>query len=419
MLKRKLSSIIVVALMTNLAATPLTAFAETINNKEITQESQEATVSEAKISRFDTYYSNYREAYDAQFRMSNSNIENVYTNGGYLNYYSKVPNMTDDKLDTYWETKQKTTDSFKNEVIFTLKEETVLNRIAYRSAWNTVGFAEDFEIWASDTVDGNDFRLVTTGKAVKTADMLEIKFNQTNFKRVKFVFKNNGTATISEMMFYKEDKAADSMSRLFTDNTYANVSDEFNNEESLNKLEELISGHPLYESYKTSIDDARAILNKKEIEATTAGMRKVNYTESEEYNNIYKISRDKIQSIKAAGGQYLSQAPQNAIDGSMSTYWETGRGNDSNFKNEVEIMFKEPVKINRVVYAPRQSDLKGFANEIEIYASTTSKGDTYQLVATGSYNKVWGLVEAKFKETEFKRLKFKFKNSDQNWASLS
>ena len=271
MLKRKLSSIIVVALMTNLAATPLTAFAEAINTKEISQESQKTTESqeitqeieeatEAKISRFDTYYSNYREAYDKAFRMSNSNIGNVYTNGGYLNYYSTVPNMTDDKLDTYWETKQKTTDSFKNEVIFTLNEETVLNRIAYRSAWNTVGFAEDFEIWASDTVDGNDFTLVAAAKTTKTADMIEIKFNPTSFKRVKFVFKNNGTATISEMMFYKEDKTTDSMSRLFTDGTMSVLSDEFSTIEKINALETEVNNHPLKDNYVEKIELAKKVI---------------------------------------------------------------------------------------------------------------------------------------------------------------
>lgn len=46
MLKRKLSSIIVIALMTNLSATPLTAFAETINTREITQESQDVVESQ-------------------------------------------------------------------------------------------------------------------------------------------------------------------------------------------------------------------------------------------------------------------------------------------------------------------------------------------------------------------------------------
>ncbi|MDB2113164.1 NPCBM/NEW2 domain-containing protein, partial [Clostridium paraputrificum] len=74
---------------------------------------------------------------------------------------------------------------------------------------------------------------------------------------------------------------------------------------------------------------------------------------------------------------------------------------------------------NRIVYGARKSDNKGFAKEFEIYASTTSVGETYQLVAVGKHDKVSGLVEAKFNPTKFKRVKFKFKNSDQNWATLS
>lgn len=86
------------------------------------------------------YYSQYREAYDQLFKMDSSNIESVYTNGGYLNDYSTIENMTDGSLDIYWESAKQNSDTYKNEIIFTLKEVTVLNRMAYRSAWNTVEF---------------------------------------------------------------------------------------------------------------------------------------------------------------------------------------------------------------------------------------------------------------------------------------
>lgn len=68
--------------------------------------------------------------------------------------------------------------------------------------------------------------------------------------------------------------------------------------------------------------------------------------------------------------------------------------------------------LNRSIYWTRSSDNKGFAEQFEIYGSTTYKGDTYQLVATGSYFKTSGFIEAKFKETEFKRLKFVFNKFD-------
>ncbi|MFH5938963.1 discoidin domain-containing protein, partial [Clostridium perfringens] len=72
----------------------------------------------------------------------------------------------------------------------------------------------------------------------------------------------------------------------------------------------------------------------------------------------------------------MKQVIGNAIDGDLNSYWETSKGNTDTFNNEVEVTFNEPVKLNRIVYAPRQSDLKGFAEEVEIYASMTSQGDT-------------------------------------------
>ena len=375
--------------------------------------------SEATVSKFDTYYSSNREAYDKEFKMDNSNIQTLTSTGGSLRDSVSVSKIIDGKLDTYWETGKHTTNDFKNELIFTLRDETVLNRIAYRSAWNTVGFAENFEIWASSTTKGDTFQLVTSATASKTADMVEIKFNPTKFKRIKFVFKNSGTATVSEMMFYKEDSASDKVKTIFTDNTFTKVSEEFNSLESLNTFEESVKNHPLYNEFKQIIEDAKAVVSSKEIVATEATMRQASYVANEKYNDLYRMSYENIQSISNNGGHYASQKIEYAVDGDLSSYWETSKGNNSTFNNEVEVTFKNSVKLDRIVYAPRQSDLKGFATKVEIYASTTSKGDTYQLVATGAYNKVSGFVEAKFNETEFKRVKFKFVNSDQNWASLS
>src|SRR5699024_9717141 len=70
-------------------------------------------------------------------------------------------------------------------------------------------------------------------------------------------------------------------------------------------------------------------------------------------------------------------------------------------------------------YGARPSDNKGFAEEFEIYASKSSTGDDYERIATGKHSQVDGLVEAKFKPTKVKRVKFVFKKSNQNWATLS
>ncbi|MGU8157623.1 hypothetical protein ACV3TI_16035, partial [Clostridium perfringens] len=114
----------------------------------------------------------------------------------------------------------------------------------------------------------------------KATDVIEIKFNPTNFKRVKFVFKNTGTATASEMMFYKEDVAQDKLNSLFTDDTLTKVSEEFNSIQALNELEESVKEHPLYEKFKQSIEDAKVIVENKKIKASKANMRKASYVEN-------------------------------------------------------------------------------------------------------------------------------------------
>ncbi|HAT4250317.1 TPA: discoidin domain-containing protein, partial [Clostridium perfringens] len=332
--KKKISAILVASLTINTIVPNLSVLAKNTNINKIIQDSQKTQeINKVEVSKFETYYSKYKEAYDKEFKMDNSNIESITSTGGNLRANVGTANIIDGNLDTYWETGKHTSDSFKNELIFTLKEETVLNRIAYRSAWNTVGFAEDFEIWASDTAEGDDFNLIASATTSKTADVIEIKFNPTNFKRVKFVFKNAGTATASEMMFYKEDVAQDKLNGLFTDDTLTKVSEEFNSIQALNELEESIKEHPLYEKFKQSIEDAKVIVKNKQIEASKASMRKASYVENEEYNNLYRMSYDNIKSISNNGGHYWKQVIGNAIDGDLNSYWETSKGNTDAFKN--------------------------------------------------------------------------------------
>ena len=146
--KKKISAILVLALTINTIGPNLSVFAETTNINKVIEDSQETQeTNKAEVSKFTPYYSQYKDAYDKEFKMDNSNIESITSIGGILRENVGTANIIDGNLDTYWETGKHTSDSFTNELIFTLKEETILNRIAYRSAWNTVGFAEDFEIW--------------------------------------------------------------------------------------------------------------------------------------------------------------------------------------------------------------------------------------------------------------------------------
>lgn len=139
------------------------------------------------------------------------------------------------------------------------------------------------------------------------------------------------------------------------------------------------------------------------------------------YNQVFKIDNSTIKSITANGGRYLSSFIEHAIDGDLNTHWETGRENNSEFKNEIVVHFDETTQLNRIAYAARQSSArgKGFAQEFEIYSSTTEEGD-FQLVSSGEYKGSTGdIVEIQFTPTEFKRLKFVFTKANQDWASAS
>ena len=74
----------------------------------------------------------------------------------------------------------------------------------------------------------------------------------------------------------------------------------------------------------------------------------------------------------------------------------------------------EVTSLDRIVYGARQDGAKGkgFAEKFEIYASLTDDQDDFTLVSQGGYSGSTGdIVEIKFEETKFKRIKFKFKKA--------
>ena len=397
-------------------------FKESIEDAKIILENNKIEATEAKVSKLEAYHiSNEKDnEYSKLFRMSNSNISNISSNGGTY-YNSKLEYMIDDKTETHWETNKNNSSDFTNEVVFTFDEAVVLDRVAFLARENRKGFPEEFEIYASETSKGETFQKVAYGSATSTNDFLEFKFNPTKFKRLKFKFTKSviDRPFVAEFRFYKQDELSEKYDRLFTDSSMNKVSEEFNTLEKLNNFEDELKDHPLYDLYKEGINNAKAILTETPESPTKATLGKINYNLNEDYNNEYKVAYSDIKSIKNNGKQYLSQSIDKAIDDNVDTYWETGTLNTSSFTNEVEVEFNDLVTLDRVVYGSRQSDLKGFAEEIEIYASRTSKGDTYKLVATGTHEATSGLVEARFKPTEFKRIKFKFKKSKQNSATLN
>lgn len=138
------------------------------------------------------------------------------------------------------------------------------------------------------------------------------------------------------------------------------------------------------------------------------------------YNDVFKLARTQIKSITNNGGNYPNSSIDKAIDGDMATHWETGRPNSATFTNEVIVQFNESAVLNRVVYAPRVTGApgKGFAQEFDIYGSTSDTGSQFTLVTSGEYKGSTGdVIEIQFPSTEFKRIKFVFKKAKQDWAS--
>lgn len=420
--KRKIAALIASVVIINFSAPSIEVLADEVSKKVTAIVESKST--KATISKFELLNNSNIGSYDKVFKMDNSNIESITNNGGnYVN--STLDKSLDGNFNTHWETGKQNNSEFTNEVVFKLKEETTLNRIVYAARQSSAkgkGFAKELEIYGSLTDDGDDFRLVCSGEyAGSTGDTVGIKFHNTQFKRIKFKFTkaNENWASASEFMFYKEDKISDKMKNLFTDATMSKVSAEFNSIEKINALDEEAKSHPLYSNFKEDIENAKLIVENKNvnyIDAKVSKFKDMNSEELPKYDAIYKVPESKIKSITTNGGQYASEAITKAMDGDINTKWHSGKQNSEGFTNEVIIELNELTKLNRVVYtAPRRSK-RGFAEQFDIYASRTTKGDTFELVSSGSSQVTQDSIEIRFNPTEFRRVKFVFKKGYEDWA---
>lgn len=253
-----------------LATTPEEDVKNVLATKELTLSAAEATSPTSRISKLVSFYSN---AYNEQFRVSPTDITNISTNGG--SYSGTTPeHLLDDNTNTHWVSNTDNSETFKNHLIFTLKETTKLDRILFTpriKGMMTSEFYGEFEIHASTSDSGDDFSLVATGKMdAKITDKIEIGFEPTDFKRVKFVFKeaNFDVASASEIMFYKEDSVESTIRSIFTDKTMSKVTPAYASWNTLLALEKTIEGHPKYDVFKADIDYAKKLVSG---EMNTAG----------------------------------------------------------------------------------------------------------------------------------------------------
>ncbi|MGL5381526.1 NPCBM/NEW2 domain-containing protein [Clostridium sp.] len=180
-----------------------------------------------------------------------------------------------------------------------------------------------------------------------------------------------------------------------------------------------ISHVPVFASSNSFILEKNKLEEEKDIAIKKFGIK--DFKELSEYNDIFKKD---VKSITNNGGQYWDRNIEKAIDNNLETFWETGRPNSKDFKNEITVTFEDIESINRIVYSGRRdgTGAKGFPLEFEIYSSLTDGKDDFVLVGKGKYknNPTEDVMEFKLKEaTNFKRLKIKFINSYDNWSSAS
>ena len=120
-----------------------------------------------------------------------------------------------------------------------------------------------------------------------------------------------------------------------------------------------------------------------------------------------------VLKVTTNGGSYPGTKPEYMLDDQPNTHWETNRNNDANFTNEVVFELETAEVLDRVAFLARDNR-KGFPEAFEIYASETSKGDTFQLVSSGTATSTNDFLEFKFEPTTFKRVKFKFTQANIN-----
>ena len=430
--KRKIAALTMAAIITNFSASTIGVLAHEMEDNNVVQsisnqDNQEIESNQAKVSKFNLLNSNYLEEYNKSFKLDNSKIISITNNGG--NYGSSViTKAIDGDFSTHWETGKANSSSFESEVILTLDKVTSLNRIVYGARQDSAkgkGFAQEFEIYASLTDDGDDFTLVSHGKySGSTSDIVEIKFNQAEFKRIKFKFKkaNQNWASASEFMLYKEDELSDKIDRLFTDSTMSVVSEEFNTIEKIEALENEIKNHVLYNEFKEDIENAKILLKEdNNIESKKAQIQKFEKSDGkyeEIYNQAFKLDNSEIEKISSNDGS-STEALMKAFDDDTKTYWSSRKNNSDDFKNEIVVQLKEATVLDRLIYGGTPGWQKGYAEEFEIYASNTTKGDTFKLVATGEQAASHDIKEITFEPTEFKRIKFVFKRGNLNQAASS
>ncbi|RDY27314.1 DUF5011 domain-containing protein [Romboutsia weinsteinii] len=420
MSKKKIASALAVSIVMTNMSPAINVFADEIaKNKAIAIEKEVSN--QLLVSRFDlknnANFAKYNETYKAP-------VKGIKNNAG--NYGSStIVKAVDDNLKTHWETNKVNSSSFNNEIVIELENVETIDRLAYAvrqdNGWK--GFPSSVEIHVSTTSEGDDFTLAGEAAGVKTTkDMIQFKFNPVEAKRVKFIFKSadGGWASASEMWLYREDAIIDKMDKIFTNDKKNEVSEEFNSLEKLEDFEQEATGHPLFNDIKDDIENAKALLDGKDVVYKDAVVTKFLNHGNEllsAYDEQFKVPRNKITNITTNGGHWSSEVIAHAIDENPNSIWHSNSTNSNSHKNEVVLTLDELTTLDRVMYRTNRS--RGFAKGFDIYASKTSEGDTFEKISSGKASLTTDNLEIQFAPTEVRRLKFVFTDSHEGWSTAT
>lgn len=289
----------------------------------------------SNVSKFTPYYTEYINQYDEQFRV---NISKISNNGG--NYSgTKLEYAIDEDITTHWETGTANSGTFKNEVVLTLDKATEIDRLTYKARTINKGFPTKFSIYVSPVASGDNFQKVSEGGYTVTNDMLEIQFDRTKAKRIKFVFEEayQSMASIGDIRVYKEDVVLNQIKNLFTNGLMDTVSEEYNTIEKLSKLEAEVSAHPLASVYLEDIQQAKDIINNelqtiKTVVAEQQGNRSAHANQNLKFGlgNDYQptgivalAGQEIVVYVDAEPGQPLPQLVFSQQEGSFANWART------------------------------------------------------------------------------------------------
>lgn len=215
------------------------------------------------------------KTYDEVFKVSSSEIKSITNNAKHYGN-STIDKAIDGKTGTHFETNKPNNASFHNVVTVTFNDVYKINKINYlvrQDGAKPKGFPLEYILSYSTSESGNDFKELKKGSfSSASSSVVTFEFEPTEMLRFKFEFvKVQGNwASISEIDFYKYDAIEKEMGKVFTDQTYSKLNDDYQDIAKIEQLEKRIQDHPYQYRYQYLLNDAKTLLvNEKAFENTT------------------------------------------------------------------------------------------------------------------------------------------------------